>query len=193
MSSEPITPVTFSIWEGQNLTLSCPLPSNLAKTSWRRNNSSGILIGRLHRLEDRLEDRLLILEASESDEGLYQCLSVEHQKSVAYTTTVAEYEVTVNKTIPIQTEKKQILKEFTVETYECQLAGDAGVHILLTLPTISLVILLIWNFYKGHLPCTFWKKNVKLYRTSLEELPTNSVCCSCSRRKGNKPMQESAL
>ncbi|KAI3375049.1 hypothetical protein L3Q82_021567 [Scortum barcoo] len=139
--AEPFKPMNRSIWPGGNLKLHCHLPSNLAKTTWERDGSPLTPSTRLQ----LLGDGLLILNASESDAGLYRCLSVERSRADEYTTTVAEYHVGIGPTgsgrgNPI--------------TPQAQVGGPSvtGLQIIVGLLVVSLLALLAWNFYNGHLP-----------------------------------------
>lgn len=137
--ADPVKPVDQIAWPGSNLKLGCPLPSNLAQTSWLWNNRPLTPSSRL----EFLEDGLLILNASVSDGGRYRCLSVERSKTDEYTTTVAEYQVAVGSG-----------RDGTILGPQPQTDGPsvAGLQAAIALLVISLVGLLAWNFYKGHLP-----------------------------------------
>lgn len=152
MFSDPVTPRNRNIWPGGNLKLSCPSPSNLAKTSWERDGTALTPTSRFQ----SLQDGLLILNASAADSGRYRCLSEEQSKSGRYTTTVAEYQVKVGpatsgnggRTFP-----------------EAQKNGPSvvGLQAVIGLLVVCLLALLAWNFCKGHLPLP-WncrKKNSK--------------------------------
>ncbi|XP_029308686.1 semaphorin-4E [Cottoperca gobio] len=139
--ADPVKPMNRSIWPGGNLKLRCPSPSNLAKTSWERHGSPLTTSTRLQ----LLRDGLLILNATDSDTGRYRCLSVELSKADEYTTTVAEYQVSMatagsggRSVIPPQ----------------ARMDGPsvAGLQVVVGLLLVSLLALLGWNFYKGHLP-----------------------------------------
>ncbi|XP_070830010.1 semaphorin-4E [Chaetodon trifascialis] len=137
----PVKPLNQSIWPGGNLKLRCPLPSSLAKTTWERDGSPLTPATRLQ----LLRDGLLILNASDSDTGQYRCLSVERSKAGEYTTTVAEYQVSM---APAGSGTgNQILPQ-------AQRDGPsvAGLQAVIVLLVICLLALLAWNFYKGHLP-----------------------------------------
>lgn len=140
MFSDPVKPVNRSIWPGRTMKLLCPPSSNLAKTTWERDGSP---LTRATRLQV-LRDGLLILNASESDAGRYRCLSVEPSKTHEYTTTVAEYQVSIGSTVPGD---RGILPQ-------AQMDGPsvAGLQAVVGLLVVCLLALLAWNFYKGHLP-----------------------------------------
>nr|XP_046263251.1 semaphorin-4E [Scatophagus argus]XP_046263252.1 semaphorin-4E [Scatophagus argus] len=139
--ADPVEPVNRSILPGGNLKLPCPLLSNLAETTWERD---GTLLVPANRFQFQ-QDGLLILNAVESDTGRYRCLSVEHSKAGNYTTTVAEY--LVGKSPAGPGDKNQIL-------LQPQRDGPsvAGLQAVIGILLISLLALLAWNFYKGHLP-----------------------------------------
>lgn len=148
--SDPVRPLDRSIWPGGNLMLRCPLPSNLSKTYWERDGTALTPTARVQ----HLHDGLLILNASDSDSGRYHCLSVEHSKADKYITTVAEYRVSIgpggsgdgNGIFP-----------------QAQRNGPSvsGLQAVIGLLVVSLLALLAWNYYKGHLPlpCNCRKKS----------------------------------
>ncbi|XP_056247782.1 semaphorin-4E [Seriola aureovittata] len=138
--AEHVKPTNQSIWPGGNLKLSCPSPSNLAKTSWERDNRPLTPSARLQ----PLQDGLLILNASDSDGGRYRCVSVERSKTAEYATTVADYQVRIAGS----GRGGQILFP------QPRTGGPsvAGLQAVVGLLVVSLLVLLAWNFYKGHLP-----------------------------------------
>lgn len=139
--SESVKPLHQSFWPGGNLKLRCSSPSNLAKTVWKRDGQNLEATGHVH----LLLDGLLILNTSESDAGLYQCLSVEQSKAGIYTSTVAEYQVTIG---PAGSGDGGLIRP------EPRTNGPsvAGLQALIVLLSLSLLALLTWNFYKGHIP-----------------------------------------
>uniref|UniRef100_A0A3P8T0H4 Semaphorin-1A n=1 Tax=Amphiprion percula TaxID=161767 RepID=A0A3P8T0H4_AMPPE len=140
--ADPVKPVDRFIWPGGNLKLSCPSPSNLAETSWKRDDR---LLTPSARFQ-LLRDGLLILNSSASDAGRYRCVSVEHSKADDYTSTVAEYLVTINS--------KGFGRGGQPLSPQAQTDGPsvAGLQAVVALLVVGLVALLAWNFYKGHLP-----------------------------------------
>ncbi|XP_076000796.1 semaphorin-4E [Genypterus blacodes] len=138
VDSNPVTPENKSVSPGGNLKLSCPKPSNLATTSWKRDGRpltpSPVL--------QRLKDGLLILNASSNDAGRYRCVSVERSKAAEYTTTVADYQVIVS----LRGSGKSLPEA------QRQGASVAGLQAAVVILVILLAALLGWNFYKGHLP-----------------------------------------
>ncbi|XP_072220446.1 semaphorin-4E [Leuresthes tenuis] len=138
-AADPVEPVIRYIWPGGNLKLRCLPSSNLAQIHWERDD---------HALEPSirlqlLRDGLLILNASDSDAGRYRCLSVERSKADEYTTTVAEYQVGTDPN-----EGNNLLPP------QPQTDGPSvtGLQVGVALLVVSLIGLLAWNFYKGHLP-----------------------------------------
>lgn len=155
-----------SIWLGGNLKLSCPMPSNLAQTSWEMDNGLRVPSARLQ----QLQDGLLILNASYSDAGRYRCVSVENSKSVNHTTVVAEYEVRIAIT--------GSSRDLTVLP-QAQKDGPSVIllQVVVGLLVVSLLALLAWNFYKGHLPLP-WKcghKNREQSQRTNEDVGLNSA------------------
>lgn len=178
MFSDPVRPTNQSIWLGGNLKLSCPLPSNLAQTSWKMDNSQLTPSARLQ----LLQDGLLILNASYTDAGRYRCLSVENSNSVNYTTVVAEYDVRIVIT--------GSGRDLTVLP-QAQKDGPSVIVLqaVVGLLVVSLLALLAWNFYKGHLPL-LWKcgqKNREQTQRTHENVGLNSAA------QGSGPAEDKLL
>ncbi|TKS79983.1 Semaphorin-4E Semaphorin-7 [Collichthys lucidus] len=139
--ADPVKPLNHSIWPGGNLKLRCLSPSSLSEIFWERGGSRLTSVPRLQ----LLQDGLLILNASDSDTGLYRCLSVERSKTGEYTTTVAEYQVSTG---PVGTgDGNGILPEARTDG-----PSVAGLQATIVLLAVSLLALLAWNFYNGHIP-----------------------------------------
>ncbi|KAM4605753.1 semaphorin-4E isoform 1-T3 [Polymixia lowei] len=135
--SDPVKLVSQSIWVGGNLKLRCPPSSNLAKMSWQRDTLPLTPSTRLQ----FLRDGLLILNASAGDVGRYRCLSLERSHADKYTSTVAEYQVSIGgagKVSPPHAQREG--------------PSLAGLQATVVLLVLLLAVLVGWNFYKGHLP-----------------------------------------
>ncbi|XP_069562203.1 semaphorin-4E-like [Brachyistius frenatus] len=155
--ADPIQPVNQFFWPGGNLKLTCHPSSNLAAISWERDNR--LLTPSVQ--FQVLRDGLLIPDASVGDAGQYRCLSVERSKADEYTTTVAEYRVRVG----LGKGGRLLLQAQTAPSV-------AGLQATVVLLVFSLVPLLAWNFYKGHLPLPWkyaWKIKAQPQRTHDEE------------------------
>ncbi|XP_067461681.1 semaphorin-4E [Thunnus thynnus] len=163
--ADPMKPMNQSIWPGGNLKLRCPSPSNLAKISWEQDNRPLPPSTRLQ----FLRDGLLILNASDPDSGRYRCLSVEHSRVGKYTTTVAEYWVSI---APGSGRDGQI----SVPQPRREGPSVVGLQAVIGLLVVSLVALLVWNFYKGHirLPWNCRNKNREQSQQSHEQEGLNS-------------------
>lgn len=145
-----------------NLKLNCPPPSNMAKTNWERDGSHLTPADRLQ----FLQDGLLILNASHSDAGQYRCLTVERSKTSDYTTTVVEYQISIR---PAGSgDGKAILPQAQTDG-----PSVAGLQAAIGLLVVSLLALLTWNFYKGHLPLP-WTCGKKKREQSLDQEGLNS-------------------
>ncbi|XP_010742520.2 semaphorin-4E [Larimichthys crocea] len=138
--ADPVKPLNHSIWPGGNLKLRCLSPSSLSEIFWERGGRRLTSAPRLQ----LLRDGLLILNASDSDTGLYRCLSVERSKTGEYTTTVAEYQVSTG---PGTGDGNVILPEARTDG-----PSVAGLQATIVLLAVSLLALLAWNFYNGHIP-----------------------------------------
>lgn len=148
-----------TIWPGGNLKLRCTAPSNLAKTTWERDGSPLTPEARLQ----FLRDGLLILNASDSDAGRYRCLSTESSKTEEFSAAVAEYQVSVG---PTDRNGGTVL----IPRPQVGGASVAGLQAVVALLVIALLALLVWNFYKGHLPLPWncGKKNRQQTQVSHE-------------------------
>lgn len=140
-AADPVKPLNRSIWPGGNLKLRCQSPSAMAKPRWERDDHPLTAAPRLQ----FLKDGLLILNASDSDAGRYRCLFDERSKSGSYTTTVAEYQVSIG---PAGSGDRNLIFP------QAQMGGPsvAGLQAVIGLLLVCLLALLAWNFYKGHLP-----------------------------------------
>ncbi|KAG8014087.1 Semaphorin-4E [Nibea albiflora] len=139
--ADPVKPLNQSIWPGGNLKLRCLSPSSLSETFWERDGRRLTSAPRLQ----LLRDGLLILNASDSDTGVYRCLSVERSKTGEYTTTVAEFQVS---TSPVGVgDGNAILPEARTDG-----PSVAGLQATIGFLVVSLLALLAWNFYNGHIP-----------------------------------------
>ncbi|XP_034039283.1 semaphorin-4E [Thalassophryne amazonica] len=146
--SDNVKFVNQSIWQGSRHKLHCPNPSNLAKPIWQRDTVPVVNSAHLQ----LLPDGLLILNASDSDGGLYRCLSVEHSRANEYTTAVVEYQVSI---IPVDTRSRNHITSPEPQTGGPSVSGlQAAVAVLV----ILLAALLGWNLYKGHLPLSCRRK-----------------------------------
>ncbi|XP_061878164.1 semaphorin-4E [Entelurus aequoreus] len=132
----PVPVVNRSISPSENVKLLCASPSDLATSSWEQD-------GR-HLTSSRhlqlLPDGLLILNATESDAGLYRCVWAERSKGGEYAVAVVEYQLSVKADSGPAPEPRRA---------GASMAGwQTAVGVLLLL----LLALLAWNFYSGHLP-----------------------------------------
>ncbi|KAM3605192.1 uncharacterized protein V6R79_022053 [Siganus canaliculatus] len=137
--ADPVQALSQSIWPGGNLKLRCPSPSNLAKIIWERD---GTVLTPTTRLQ-LLRDGLLILNASDSDAGRYSCRSVERSKTDEYTTTVAQYEVSIGPAGAGDRFRPEPQRDGP---------SVAGLQAVIVVLVASFFVLLAWNFYKGHIP-----------------------------------------
>ncbi|XP_037643131.1 semaphorin-4E [Sebastes umbrosus] len=184
---DPLDPVNQFIWRGGNVELRCSAPSNLSKTSWERDGSP---IASSTRCQ-LLRDGLLILNATDSDTGRYRCQSVEVSKAGKYTTTVAEYQVSMASGSGAG---RGILPRPQINA-----ASVTGLQAVVGLLVFSLVVLLAWNFYKGHLPLPWncGKMNREQSRNSLRRPASVEDKClvseSSSSRNNNQMGGEAAF
>uniref|UniRef100_A0A3B3ZGP5 Sema domain-containing protein n=1 Tax=Periophthalmus magnuspinnatus TaxID=409849 RepID=A0A3B3ZGP5_9GOBI len=160
----PSTPVNQSVWVGGNLKLLCTNPSNRAATIWEQDRQTLSPTRRHH----FLKDGLLILNASDSDAGVYRCLSVERSKTNEYTSTVAEYQVTIALSG----------KGDDIQFPHAQRDGPsvAGLQVAIVFFAIAFFGLLSWNIYKGHFTrsCICRDKSAQLSPEVHEEMALDS-------------------
>lgn len=140
--SEPIKPLNWSVQQGSDLKLSCVPPSSLAQTTWKQNGRDLIPSDSLQ----LQQDGLLIHNVSFSDAGHYRCFSVESSRADKYNTTVIEYQVTIDVSGSGETEHTSDPQAQT----DCRSA--VALQVIACFLAFSLLGLLGWNFYKGHLP-----------------------------------------
>ncbi|XP_019712256.1 semaphorin-4E isoform X1 [Hippocampus comes] len=148
--ADPIHVVNQWFMPGGSVKLACPSSSNLATTKWEVN---GRLVASSPRHEI-LQDELLILNVSDSDAGRYRCLSMERSKGDQYTATVAEYQLSLKG-------------EPRLPQAQRNGSSTVGLQVVIGLLVVSLVALLAWNFYNGHLPLP-WNCNKKQSGKSYE-------------------------
>lgn len=177
------TPVNQSIFFGGNLKLHCSNPSNHATTIWQQDKHP-LSPSRRHQF---LKDGLLILNATDSDAGLYRCLSIEHSKTEEYTSTVAEYHVSIAP--PGAGKEKDILFPHARRDGP----SVAGLQAVVAVVLICLVALLAWNLYKGHLPLPCRHRKTEVQTQGIHEVvaPDASVSKEHTRAE-NKPLVSGA-
>ncbi|XP_061150500.1 semaphorin-4E [Syngnathus typhle] len=134
-TADPVHVVNHFFSPGGSVKLFCPSSSNLATTKWEQDGHLVVSSSR-HQI---LQDGLIILNASDSDAGRYHCLSVERSKIDAYAATVAEYQLSLKG-------------EPRAPQARTKGSSVVGLQVVVGLLVVSLVALLAWNFYKGHLP-----------------------------------------
>ncbi|XP_024133852.1 semaphorin-4E [Oryzias melastigma] len=86
---DPLEAVDFHLVPGNNLQLPCRLHSNLAQAHWQFSDQTLEANNKYY----IYSEGLLILNASESDAGLYSCDSVEQISSRTFSRTMALYNV----------------------------------------------------------------------------------------------------
>ncbi|KAM9440130.1 semaphorin-4E-like [Clarias gariepinus] len=117
--------ITF-FYPGNTVSLLCEPGSNLAQVQWHVNGHP-VENSNVYQIQ---HNTLLILNASESDAGHYNCTSVETIKGVDYVTQTVTYELRLGNFM------QSIFLALTV---------------LVIILTLILLALVIWNFYKGYL------------------------------------------
>ncbi|KAL4608113.1 semaphorin-4E-like [Arapaima gigas] len=123
---EDVVPETVTFTEGSSVKLPCQPSSNLAELHWLRDNQ---LLNTSGRSYDH-EGSLVILKASAATAGRYECQSVESAKGRKYTTTMAVYELLLDRVDQI-----------------------VALALKVVAPSLAalLTALLGWNLHHGHL------------------------------------------
>nr|XP_054594989.1 semaphorin-4E isoform X2 [Nothobranchius furzeri] len=140
--ADPIKVVSLSVRVGGKLELSCPPPSSLTNVRWERGKSVLTSSPR----QQILLDKLLILNATAGDAGHYCCSSVERSKAGEFTTTVAEYQVSIDPADPNVCDRSVTPKPQTNGP------SVAGLHAVIALLVIALAALSAWTFCKRYRP-----------------------------------------
>uniref|UniRef100_A0A1A8UHI3 Semaphorin-1A n=1 Tax=Nothobranchius furzeri TaxID=105023 RepID=A0A1A8UHI3_NOTFU len=140
--ADPIKVVSLSVRVGGKLELSCPPPSSLTNVRWERGKSVLTSSPR----QQILLDKLLILNATAGDAGHYCCSSVERSKAGEFTTTVTEYQVSIDPTDPNVCDRSVTPKPQTNGP------SVAGLHAVIALLVIALAALSAWTFCKRYRP-----------------------------------------
>uniref|UniRef100_A0A8C6MG83 Semaphorin 4e n=1 Tax=Nothobranchius furzeri TaxID=105023 RepID=A0A8C6MG83_NOTFU len=138
----PIKVVSLSVRVGGKLELSCPPPSSLTNVRWERGKSVLTSSPR----QQILLDKLLILNATAGDAGHYCCSSVERSKAGEFTTTVTEYQVSIDPADPNVCDRSVTPKPQTNGP------SVAGLHAVIALLVIALAALSAWTFCKRYRP-----------------------------------------
>ncbi|KAK3513666.1 hypothetical protein QTP70_028798 [Hemibagrus guttatus] len=126
--------INKTFYPGNVVRLQCQPGSNLGQVQWRVNS---------HTISDSNKypihrNSLLILNATDSDAGLYTCTSIESSNG--------KYYVTQNATYNLRLENIMDHHSVLPQVQEPQNTLLALVIIL----TLILIALVVWNFYKGY-------------------------------------------
>ncbi|XP_072296575.1 semaphorin-4E-like [Eucyclogobius newberryi] len=164
--SAPNTIVNQSIWVGGNLKLHCTNPSIHAATIWEQDGRTLSPTGRHY----FLKDDLLIINTSDSDAGLYSCLSVERSKTNEYTSTLAEYQVNVASSATGRGD------DIGFPHAQRDSPNVAGLRAVIAVFVIAFLGLFAWNLYNGHFTrsCIRRDKSKQLSPESHEEMAIDS-------------------
>lgn len=170
----PVKRVPESILVGRNKKLPCTNPSDWAATIWEQD---GQILSPTVR-HQFLKDGLMILNASNSDAGLYSCSSEERSKMKVYKSPVAEYQVTI------------VLPDTEILSPQAQRNQSSVrlLHAVIALLTIALCLLLSWNIYKGHFPCLSCLKRGQHSPEVQEEVALDSSINKQQPRAEHKPL-----
>ncbi|XP_029905127.1 semaphorin-4E isoform X2 [Myripristis murdjan] len=171
---DPVATVDFALVLENNIQLPCQPDSNLAQVRWRFSDQT------LHSDNKYYiySEGLLILNASESDAGLYTCASLEQVKGRIYSRTMAVYRLhphtepgvgdsntggdnSSDSTHSHHTAAPGLIPDLGDEdplppenqSFEGRVVGLKVTVALLALLCFSLAGLLFWNFTRGHFEC----------------------------------------
>lgn len=130
-------PVNISFFLGNTVKLWCQPYSNLARIDWQLNGRP-ITASNTFQI---VSDGLMIFNASADHGGRYTCDSIETVSQQKYTIRHVAYDL-----------KLWAGTGTTASLHEVREKHNTLVAIVVVL-TLMLVGLVIWNLYKGHLPC----------------------------------------
>lgn len=160
--------------------LLCQPGSNVAQVQWLVNDSPAENTNR-YKIQ---RDSLLILNASDSDAGQYTCTSVETSTGDNYVTKSVTYELRLGD-FPRDSSVQPLVQE----------KQNTLLALVITL-TLVLLMLVAWNFYKGHFAITncFSKaenrpQSISGCQEPLQTVDTNkpaSINCSSSNNNHNR-------
>ena len=131
---------------GSNVKLGCEPISDLAQLLWHVGGRALVRSDQHH----FHRDSLMILNASVGDAGHYSCWSVERSHGHEHRRLGAEYRLTLG------TRTRGGLELPTSPQAQSSNGGMVGMQVLVALLSVTLVALVAWNYYKGHLtllPC----------------------------------------
>ncbi|GAA6100387.1 semaphorin-4E-like, partial [Tachysurus ichikawai] len=131
------TTIIQTFYLGNEVRLLCQPGSNLARVQWSVNNHTVQNANKYH----IHHNNLLILNASDSDAGFYACTSVESSNGKDYVIQNATYELRLGNFMEHSSAKPHFQ-----EQQKCLFF----LNILVIIPTLMLLVLVVWNFYKGH-------------------------------------------
>ncbi|XP_047662432.1 semaphorin-4E-like isoform X2 [Tachysurus fulvidraco] len=131
------TTIIKTFYPGNEVRLLCQPGSNLARGQWSVNNHTIQNSNKYH----IHHNNLLILNASGSDAGFYTCTSVESSNGNDYVIQTASYELRLENFM-----ERPSVQPQAQEQQKCLFF----LNILVIIPTLILIVLVVWNFYKGH-------------------------------------------
>ncbi|KAK2868458.1 hypothetical protein Q7C36_000329 [Tachysurus vachellii] len=131
------TTIIKTFYPGNEVRLLCQPGSNLARVQWSVNNHT-IQNSNKYNIH---HNNLLILNASDSDAGFYTCTSVESSNGKDYVIRNATYELRLADFMEHPSVQLQVQEQQNILL---------ALKILVIIPTLILLVLVVWNFYKGH-------------------------------------------
>ncbi|GAA6081386.1 semaphorin-4E-like [Tachysurus ichikawai] len=170
------TTIIKTFYPGNEVRLLCQPGSNLARVQWSVNNHTIQNSNKYH----IHHNNLLILNASDSDAGFYTCTAVESSNGKDYVIQNATYELRLGNFMEHPSVQLQVQEQQNTLL---------ALKILVIIPTLILLVLVVWNFYKGHFA-------VQRCLEKAEETP-QSVCLSgatanCSRKFNRNNNQQNS-
>ncbi|XP_047662713.1 semaphorin-4E-like [Tachysurus fulvidraco] len=131
------TTIIQNFYLGNVVRLLCQPGSNLARVQWSLNNHTIQNSNKYH----NLHNNLLILNASDSDNGFYTCTAVESSNGKEDVIQNATYELRLGN----------FMEHPSVQPLaQDQQKSLLALKILVIIPTLILLALVVWNVYKGH-------------------------------------------
>ncbi|XP_047662447.1 semaphorin-4E-like isoform X2 [Tachysurus fulvidraco] len=131
------TTIIQNFYLGNVVRLLCQPGSNLARVQWSLNNHTIQNSNKYH----NLHNNLLILNASDSDNGFYTCTAVESSNGKDDVIQNATYELRLGN----------FMEHPSVQPLaQDQQKSLLALKILVIIPTLILLALVVWNVHKGH-------------------------------------------
>ncbi|XP_047662455.1 semaphorin-4E-like isoform X2 [Tachysurus fulvidraco] len=170
------TTVIKTFYPGNEVRLLCQPGSNLARVQWSVNNHTIQNSNKYH----IHHNNLLILNASDSDARFYTCTSVESSIGNDYVIQTATYELRLGNFMEHPSVQPQAQDQQKCLSF---------LSILAITPTLMLLVLVVWNFYKGHFAD---QRSSKKAEESPQSVCLSGATANCSRKFNRNNNQQNS-